>query len=422
VASAEDRGERPQVLIFADYFSPGFRAGGPVKSIGGIVAALKDSYEIRIVTRIHDWRDSTPYEDVVPGRWTKVGDSSVMYVEPGMRGVRAIGRVLRSGSYELVFLQSLFSGVFTVWPLALRWLRGFPPVPILLAPRGELSPGALGLKAAKKRIYLLLARLVGLYRGVTWQASAEEEAHHIKSVFGSGATVRVCHNVGLLPDRGPREARTSGPLRILFLSRIAPKKNLDFVIRVLARCERRVRLLIVGPIGDEWYFKKCERLASEAPPSVEIVWRGAVRTHETGDYYRSNDVLFLPTRGENFGWVIPEALSAGCPVLISDQTPWRGLLGANVGWDLPLSAEAAFVDAIRALCDMSPQDHTAMTACCRRWIAKELGVDDAMRRQVAIVRNAIAGSRPPVAESVGSGGDRVGRRHGASGRVEDGRT
>jgi glycosyltransferase involved in cell wall biosynthesis len=57
-------------------------------------------------------------------------------------------------------------------------------------------------------------------------------------------------------------------------------------------------------------------------------------------------LFFLPTCGENFGHVILEALLAGCPVLISDQTPWRNLQAKGVGWDLPLDSVTPFQQAI----------------------------------------------------------------------------
>jgi glycosyltransferase involved in cell wall biosynthesis len=47
-------------------------------------------------------------------------------------------------------------------------------------------------------------------------------------------------------------------------------------------------------------------------------------------------VFVLPSKGESFGHAIFEALSLGCPVLISNQTPWNNLLAQNAGIDLPL--------------------------------------------------------------------------------------
>ncbi len=63
---------------------------------------------------------------------------------------------------------------------------------------------------------------------------------------------------------------------------------------------------------------------------------GPLPPDRVAEALRANHLLFLPTRSENFGHVILEALAAGCPVLLSDRTPWRNLARAGVGWDLPL--------------------------------------------------------------------------------------
>ena len=55
-----------------------------------------------------------------------------------------------------------------------------------------------------------------------------------------------------------------------------------------------------------------------------------------------NDLFFFPAHGENYGHVIAEAMAAGCPVLISDQTAWRNLEEKGAGWDLPLDAPGRF--------------------------------------------------------------------------------
>ena len=56
--------------------------------------------------------------------------------------------------------------------------------------------------------------------------------------------------------------------------------------------------------------------------------------------------MFMPTRGENFGHIILQSLSVGCPVIISDQTPWKDLETQNVGWDLSLQQPESFANLI----------------------------------------------------------------------------
>ena len=57
---------------------------------------------------------------------------------------------------------------------------------------------------------------------------------------------------------------------------------------------------------------------------------------ELGPHFQTAHYLLSPTTQENFGHSIVEAWAHGCPVLISDRTPWRGLEAHNVGWDWPL--------------------------------------------------------------------------------------
>ena len=72
---------------------------------------------------------------------------------------------------------------------------------------------------------------------------------------------------------------------------------------------------------------------------------------------REHDLFFLPTLGENFGHVILEALYAGCPVLISDQTPWRDLEEKGIGWDLALSKPEMFQDVLQRCVDMNNEEY-----------------------------------------------------------------
>ena len=82
---------------------------------------------------------------------------------------------------------------------------------------------------------------------------------------------------------------------------------------------------------------------------------GAVDTAEVPAVLAGQDMLFLPTRGENYGHVLVEAWSAGLPVLTSNQTPWRGLEAAGVGWDLELgeSSLSAFAEKIDLLAQLN---------------------------------------------------------------------
>jgi glycosyltransferase involved in cell wall biosynthesis len=75
--------------------------------------------------------------------------------------------------------------------------------------------------------------------------------------------------------------------------------------------------------------------------------------------FREHDLFLFPTRGENFGHVIIESLSAGTPVLLANTTPWQNLEQFGVGWDLPLDNELEFVKRIEILARTSFEDREA---------------------------------------------------------------
>jgi len=341
---------RPIILTFVRYYLPGYKSGGPVQTIANLVEALGDEFEFRIVTSDRDFLDVVPYPGITSDAWMSVRKAWVYYISPGRRRLFAWARLMRETPHDVLYLNSLFDPVYTLLPLLVRRLASSQMKPVVAAPRGELSSGALGLKRWKKGPFLAIAQIAGLYRKVLWHASTEDEAQVIRRQFGVAARVVTARN--LPPMAGQRlkscEAIDApGPLRIVFLSRISRMKNLDYALRVLAKTCVRVQFDIWGTLEDSAYWKKCQDEIQALPENVAARYRGVADHSEVIKILAGYDLFFLPTRGENYGHVIAEAFSAGTPVLLSDQTPWRNLRREGVGWDLPLeNGEATFLEAI----------------------------------------------------------------------------
>ena len=239
--------------------------------------------------------------------------------EAGIAWARLIGK----RRTPVLYLNSLFNPVYTLLPLLARRLAGSQRKPVIVAPRGEFSTGALGLKRWKKRPFLIVAQIAGLYRNVLWHASTEDEAQMIRRQFGGTARIVIARN---LPPMSGQQGTSceaidaSGPLRIVFLSRISRKKNLDYALRVLSKTRVRIQFDIWGTLEDPAYWKGW-RIRYDLPENVvaiTVAWR----------IFRGKKILpvmtcFPPDRGENMG-CIDEAVSAGRGML-SDQNPWRNL-------------------------------------------------------------------------------------------------
>lgn len=395
----------PRVLAFSDYYLPGFRSGA-LRSLANLVDALGDRFELFVVTRDRD-SDRTPH-GVATGRWTGVGTARVLYLGPEEIR-RPLGRIVEEVRPDVVYLNSLFSSLSVRVLLSRRFgsLRG-APFGVVVAPRGELAPGALSIKRRKKAVALRLARAAGLFRGVRWSATHEAEREEIRRVAGAQARVVVVPDLAaaslLDAPRPPRPEKRPGALRLVFLSRLSPVKNLPFLLETLAGIPRpaatagggepavSIHLDVWGSAEDPEHRALCEALARRLPPHVAVAWRGAVPHERVAEVLAAAHLFVLPTLGESFGHAIVEALAAGVPVLVSDRTPWRGLAARRAGWDLPLSRDA-FRAAILEAVAWDDDAWRAWSAGARALAEEALASPAAIRAAEALLSEA-AGRAP----------------------------
>jgi len=373
---------RPRILVLVGYYLPGYRAGGPLRTIANAVERLGDEFAFRVITSDRDLGATEPYRGVVPNQWVKVGKAEVLYVPNG--SPRGVLHHIRKTDHDILYLNSFFSPPFSMVPMWACLLGLLDPAAIVMAPRGEFSSGALELKPWKKRPYVALARRMPVYRRIVWHASSEFEAEDIRRVFQESVSFertpvppargrKACScNVATASDfpspggagdgRRLQTAKPSNSLRCVFLSRIARKKNLDGAIRVLRAVRANVAFDVYGPIEDQVYWRECQRLIAGLPSNIRVRYRGEVRHEDVASVLGEYDLFLFPTRGENFGHVIYEALAAGCALLISNLTPWRQLEKLGVGWDVPLDRAERFSELIEQCAMMSPEGFLSLRA------------------------------------------------------------
>ena len=361
---------KPVILVFARYYLPGYMAGGPVRSLSNLVRALGSEYDFRVVCFDRDHGSSHPYPKVTLGQWERQGDAMIRYAAPHELGFSFCRKLMLDTKPDMIYLNSLFDRCFSMKP-HLMLGRG-RETPILVTPRGELSSGALSLKAGRKRLFLSAARAIGLYNNVYWHACSQPEAEQIQEFFSLEKRQIFLANNLLEPEQNPIQRRTTkerGKLRIVLVARIAPVKNTLAAIRIACKLSGVVELDLWGLLEDKEYWQACQRQISLSPPGLNVRYRGEVEHEKLHALLHEYDVMLLPTLGENFGHAIIEALNAGLPVVISDRTPWRGLKQAGVGADLPLEDEAAFLRELVRYQEMDESDIAAVRDACRRHVA-----------------------------------------------------
>lgn len=324
----------PGVVIVCDYFPPAARAGGPTRTLLSITQAEQYLAGLSVVTRDRDLGGTMRYGGDDLRRVDRLLPGVQIRRLARHRELRTLARLLRRelAEADMLYLNSLLSPVYSIYPLTLMRLGVVPRRPVLLAPRGELAPGALAIKSAKKRMALPVLHRMLAGMDVTWHASSDREASDIRSFLG-----RTPHDVIIRTNPAPApDAEVSHPandrLTIMFVGRMVPIKNFLLLARAAAILPIPARIVVAGSLEDREYWGVCRDALDGLPHHIEVEVRGHIDDHVVADLLRGADVMVLPTRGENFGRAIAEALAVGCPVMIPDTTMWTSTVRQGAGW------------------------------------------------------------------------------------------
>jgi glycosyltransferase involved in cell wall biosynthesis len=204
-------------------------------------------------------------------------------------------------------------------------------VPYICFPHGMLDPWSIfgqgRFKAAKKTLYWLLRE-----RSIFRNASAvffttERERRLAQETFVLPAISFVVVPYGVDGPHGASPAPARPELHIpanrkvaLFLGRVHPKKNVDFLIKAWAQAKLDPSwLLIVAGSAEPEYRKVLEALAKQCDVQKQVRFVGSVAGTDKSYLLGRASWFLLPSKQENFGIAVLEALNAGCPVAISDQ-------------------------------------------------------------------------------------------------------
>lgn len=347
-------------MVFIDWYLPGLNAGGPVRTCANMVGRLNDEYDFLIVTRNTDLKSDTPYDSIKSNEWNKRDDQSqVYYFSSAELSLKNIIKLIQEQQPDVIHLNSLFSPYFTILPLIAVRQSGIS-CKVVAGPRGMLSKGALAIKPLKKKLFIFLARLTGLFKKVTWHASTEIEAAEIKKAFGDNLTIKL--GIDLAPAvkiiRKER-IKNSKEAKLFFLGRVCQVKNVMQGLLMLKELDASYKVTydIYGPVEEHDYWEKCLEVIKILPPGITVNLKGMVDHSQLNNILCNYHFLLLLTENENYGHAIVESMVSGCPVIISDRTPWRNLKEVKAGWDLSLEDNSRILNALQHALDMNQQEY-----------------------------------------------------------------
>lgn len=225
--------------------------------------------------------------------------------------------------FDLVHIHALFS--YASLPAA--YLANRHGIPYVVRPLGTLNNWGM----IHRRPWLKAASFKMLESHIVRNASlmhytSEQERTEAESL---GVRTRAAVIPNPLPDQEPV---TRGEFRrlhpeigcrpmALYLSRIDPKKGVDLLLRAFDEVRRQVPEAVLVIAGDHAtnYGQSMQALGASLKLNGSVVWHGFVSGAEKASLLADADLFVLPSRSENFGIAVAEAMGAGLPVVVSDQ-------------------------------------------------------------------------------------------------------
>ena len=356
-----------KILILTGRYLPGFRDGGPVRSIVNLTQWFGDEYDIRIMCLDRDHGDLTAYPDITPEGYNAVGKAKVWYTRSFLP--EDIARL--AGDADVVYCCGPY-GNYARQAMHLK-KKGLFLAPLYIASMGSFSPEAFKIKGLKKRLFISYMKMAHLFDDITWSVTSAREEEELKAIVGPDCRCVIATD---LPRRGTTEhtyVKEAGALKLAFISRISRKKNLSAVPDILHRMsdDVKVKLDIYGPGEDMDYLHACMHKLDElkkSHPGCKWEYKGEADSEKIPEIFAGYDAFIFPTLGENYGHVIAESLSAGCIPVISDTTPWLELDDKNCGYVCRLGDNSAFARSLEELVAMSEEELTVKRDNCYKYI------------------------------------------------------
>ena len=368
--------KRKTVLAFIDWYRPGYKAGGTITAFGNFVDYLEDDIDFKIITRNIDYADDEPYSSIPANTWVKTGNGLCYYLSQSALSVKTIKSLIADTEYDFLYVNGMFSPFFSILPVLFSKEKK-----VIVNPHGMLSSQAFSVKPLKKKLFLAVFNTLKIYKNTTFHAANEDEANAIGNRIKKYNAIKTANQFPRkLKNIVIKNCVKNDPIRLINVARISIEKGTLKMIEALKMCRTDLVLDIYGPIYDEEYWGKCQMAIQQLPNHVTVHYKGVVESALVLDTIKNYDFFILLSEGENFGHSILEALSVGCPVIISDKTPWIDLESKGIGWDVDIHDPKEISAVFSGISEISEEAYKDMVN--RAFLfAKEFSEDQGLLNQ-----------------------------------------
>jgi len=320
-----------KVLISIPWFTPAFKAGGPIQSIHNLVSITNQDIQYKIFCSNKDV-DHDCLNGIQTNIWVKYNDNTEVWYDSTGFPYLNFRKETTLYNPDIIYLIGIYSFNYNLLPLFLSKSNR-----IILSTRGMLHHEALLQKKIKKSIYLFILKKIKIEKRVHFHATNEFESNSIKNVFGKNIHVHIATNYFRQIDFKYANNKVQGKLKLITIALISPMKNHLLVLTVLQYCKDEIEYHIIGVIKDKSYWDKCIKQISKLPKNIQVFYHGEIPPEKVKLFLNNSPVLIMISKSENYGHSIIECLSAGVPVITSKNTPWNNLneyyAGSNISID-----------------------------------------------------------------------------------------
>lgn len=351
-------------------------SGGPSLSVWSLVTGLRGlSIDADIVT----------YESQ-EGNDKMIGEGSFVKTIPSPRFRRygyseSLNNFLQNTSHEILHGHGLWQ--YPVHAMAKTARKKNKPY--IISPRGMLYPEAMQKSAWFKKLALPLFQKNDLKKATVLHATCKQELEHIRQLGFKNPVAIIPNSINIkLPAKLKKPVNQNK--RIGFVGRFASIKNIENLIKAWSETGKNNsdwELVLIGD-GEASYKASLVRLA-ESLDIKNIVFTGFLNGEKKETALQSLNYLVLPSKSENFGMVVPEALIREIPVIASKGTPWEELNTCNAGWWIDIGVQP-LVKALQVALQLPEEERKQMGQNGRKLVKEKYSIEAVAAQMIQLYK------------------------------------